>query len=453
MNNIDRIVKVDIGLKTAPISQQGFNVILVVGAHVFGLTRVLTYSDPDDMLTDGFPSTDPIYKAVVKAFSQTPRPSEVKVGRRQVDGVDIVVDEVKAAAEYKIIIGYKDAQGGSASKTYTYTSDANDTAVDILTALAAAITGDAEAVINGTIAANTLQVVNKVSGTPYTVEISTNLSVDSYQLNAETIAGAMSAITAEDNDWYGWVLTSRTQADILAAAEWTEAQEKIFGTAINEAGAIDPAGTTDTGYKLKQSNYFRTFWFYHKEADTEYVEAAEMARCFAFDPGSETWANKQLAGVTADKITGTELNAIKGKNGNTFETFGSVSITQNGKVAAGEWIDIIRFRDWLKSDMQTRVFRQLVVNPKIPYTDGGISIIENEIVASLKAGQGTGGIAPTEYDTEGNEISGFSVQVPRSSEVSDNDKAERTLKGIKWSARLAGAIHAVEISGSLAYSI
>jgi len=33
--------------------------------------------------------------------------------------------------------------------------------------------------------------------------------------------------------------------------------------------------------------------------------------------------------------------------------------------------------------------------------------------------------------------------------VSDADKAARTLKGCKFTARLAGAIHLVEVTGSL----
>ena len=453
MNNIERIVKVNIGLKTAPISEQGFNTILVAGPHVFSLARVLSCSDPDDLLDDGFKDTDPIYRAVVQAFSQSPRPSAVKVGRRQVDGVSLTVADVKPTVQYTVEIGYRDAQGNSASKPYTYTSDANDTAADILTGIAAAITADAEAVVTASVAGSTLTLENKTAGTPYTVKASANLAIASYEAGAETIAQTMAAIVNEDNDWYGWLITSRTQADILAAAQWTEGTEKLFGTAIKESGALDLSSVADTGYKLKEMNVFRTFWFYHRNADTQYIEAAEMAKCFSYSPGAETWANKQLAGVTSDQFTGTQLNAVKAKNGNTFESFGSISITQNGKVAAGEWIDVIRFRDWQKSDMQTKVFRQFVVNPKIPFTDGGIGIIQNEILASLKAGQAAGGIAPTEYDAEGNAVPGYSIRVPLSTEIGDNDKANRVLKGIVWSARLSGAIHAVEISGSLSYSI
>lgn len=118
------------------------------------------------------------------------------------------------------------------------------------------------------------------------------IAVDSEGEVDETIAEAMTAIVKEDKSWYGIALASREQSDILAMAEWAESNSKLFGTAIAEEGALDAAGTTDTGYKLNAANYYRTFWFYHALAATEYPECAVMARCFAINPGGETWANK-----------------------------------------------------------------------------------------------------------------------------------------------------------------
>ena len=128
-----------------------------------------------------------------------------------------------------------------------------------------------------------------------------------------------------------------------------------------------------------------------------------------------------------------------------------MSITQNGKVAAGEWIDVIRFRDWLQEEMTVNIFNALVNSDKIPYTDTGIAIIENQMRAALRLGQTRGGIAPTEYDEDGNENLGFTIEVPLASSISANTKASRILEDVKFTARLAGAIHAVDIKGSLTY--
>ena len=54
MANIDRIVNVQISLNTTGISTEGFSTLLCVGPHMYGLTRVSTYTDPNQMIEDGF---------------------------------------------------------------------------------------------------------------------------------------------------------------------------------------------------------------------------------------------------------------------------------------------------------------------------------------------------------------------------------------------------------------
>ena len=128
-----------------------------------------------------------------------------------------------------------------------------------------------------------------------------------------------------------------------------------------------------------------------------------------------------------------------------------MSITQNGKVAAGEWIDVIRFRDWLEEEIKVNVFNLLINRDKVPYTDAGIAAIEARIRQALELGQTRGGIAPTEYDEDGNENPGYVLTVPLASSISANQKASRVLTDVRFTARLAGAIHVVEITGSLTY--
>lgn len=177
-----------------------------------------------------------------------------------------------------------------------------------------------------------------------------------------------------------------------------------------------------------------------------------MSRCFTVYPGGETWANKKLSGITYDGLTETEYVAVTKKGYNTFERFAdSVSITQNGKVAAGEWIDVIRFRDWLTETIKTEEFTMLINREKLPYTDAGIAMVESVLNKVLQLGQTRGGIAPTEYDEDGNKIVGYKISVPLASSISANVKAKRVLQDVSFVARLAGAIHAVEIKGSLTY--
>lgn len=448
MGDISRIVRVDISLNTTGLSVEGFNTMLAVGAHAHSLARVETYTSASDMITAGFSDTDPLYLAAVDAFSQTPRPRQVKIGRRQAASVAVNVASLTSAGVYKLTVSHLDDNSNVVEKVYSYTN-AGGTAGDILTGLKEQIDADSTAVVTAAVSVDTLTLTT-TGGGAFAVATSANMA-QSVASVTETISQTMAAIQSYDNDWYGWVLASRVPADILAAADWTESVRKLFGTAIAEAGAYNPESTTDTGYLLYNGNYYRTFWFYHKDAASDFPEAAVMARCFAILPGGETWANKKLAGVTTDGLTETQYNAITKKNGNTFERFRNVSITQNGKVAAGEWIDVIRFRDWLQEEITVNVFNALVNNDKIPYTDEGIAIIEAQIRQALELGTRRGGIAPIEYDEDGNQNFGYTINVPLSSSISANQKATRALQDVSFTARLAGAIHVVEITGSLTY--
>lgn len=448
MANLDRVVNVQISLNTTGISVEGFSTLLIVGAHAHSLARVESYTAASEMIEAGFSDTDPLYLAAVDAFSQTPRPRVVKIGRRLADTVTVTPTKVTSAGVYKVTVSTKDSDGNVTSTPYSYTNSGG-TASAIATGLATAITADSSAAVTASASGDVLTLTG-VSGDSFKVEVSSNMSM-AVGTVTETIAETMAAIVKYDNDWYGWALADRTPATILAAAAWTESVRKLFGTAVDEAGSYDPETTTDTGYLLYNDNYYRTFWFYHEKAATDFPECAVFARCFAVLPGGETWALKKLAGVTTDGLTETQYNAITKKNGNTFERFRNISITQNGKVAAGEWIDVIRFRDWLQEEITVNVFNLLINRDKVPYTDEGIALIEARIRQALELGQQRGGIAPTEYDEDGNENLGFTVEVPLSSNISANQKASRVLTDVKFTARLAGAIHVVEIYGSLTY--
>ena len=145
------------------------------------------------------------------------------------------------------------------------------------------------------------------------------------------------------------------------------------------------------------------------------------------------------------------MQALQEANISYYVEYGGKAITQGGKTVSGQWIDVIRVMWWQKSDMQERIYNLFVTQPKIPYTDNGIAQVQNQIICSLKRGQAMGGIAPTEYDEEGNAIPGYTVTVPRARDLTQAERASRQLKGCKFTARLSGAIHNVEVRGTLEY--
>jgi len=274
------------------------------------------------------------------------------------------------------------------------------------------------------------------------------------EMEPSLLAKGLAAIQAEDPNWYGFALAQRGIPELnAAAAAWAETQTKIFFTSFVPEMITDASVTDDSLSELAAKNYLRTAVIVDKHAHEQYLEMAWMGRCFTIAPGGETWALKQLAGVQASGFTATEQQVIFKKGGNTFEQFApQIYLTTPGKMVNGEWIDVVRFRDWLENYIQTSLTTLMINRNKVPYTDAGIALIVNNLMGSLLEGQRVGGIAPDEVDSEGNNVKGFEIITPRSVEVSFQDKAERVLN-LSFSARLAGAIHLTNINGNLSYEL
>lgn len=270
------------------------------------------------------------------------------------------------------------------------------------------------------------------------------------------IAPALTTITAlldhalSISGWYCICPVGLTDQQVKEVIQWTETQNKLCGY-IDDDPAKPIVGT---------GLYLRSFPFFPKEsadqneadipAENKYGAAVAVAvKAMNYHAGEETWALMPVSGISPAKVTSAYIKKLEAANFSFVMNAASKNITQGGKTNGGEWIDVIRFRDWLQNDMQTRIVNLLVVNQKIAYIDNGIGLVENQMLASLKDGQKYGGIAPTEYDADGNEIPGYTTSVPLAADISSTQKASRVLKDCRFSARLAGAIHAVEVKGCL----
>jgi len=259
-----------------------------------------------------------------------------------------------------------------------------------------------------------------------------------------------SALTT--SGWYCVCPVGITEAEVKSVIEWTETQNKI-------CGYIDD----DPDSPIAESGlYFRSFAFYPKVTDDQTASdipvenkygmaAAAAVKAMSYHAGQETWALKPLSSITPSKLSATVISKLGAANINYVISVASKIVTMGGKTNGGEWIDVIRFRDWLQNDMTMRIVNLLIVNPKIPYTDGGIGLVENQMLATLKDGQRYGGICPTEYSADGIPNHGYVTSVPLAADIPSEKKNSRVLEDCKFSARLAGAIHVVEITGSLHY--
>ena len=422
MAELDRLVNLNISLNTTAIATESFSDMMIVGLHAATTARMAAITSAGELLDMGLSASDPIYKAALAAFSQTPTLAKVYIGRRAASKITLSGEQITA----KITLPSGEVL------------DIDGTAAQCAAALPASLKASA-------------------SGDTLTLAAATDIAVKPSKVTmalsaTEGYTDALNEIIKAGGSWYGLVLADRSENAVLEVAAWAEANVKLFGTATDDVKVLNGAVRTDIAAKLMDKQYFRTFVIFDREAATEFNEAALMAKCFTFYPGGETWANKRLAGIAADRLAEGEYIAASGKNCTTFEMFKSFALTQGGKTAAGEWIDVIRFRDWLHNEMQADVaFALINGDGKIPYTDEGITILANAMQKSLQLGVRRGGIAPEELDENDKVIPSYIIKKPKAAQISPNNKASRVLNDLGGSARLAGAIHVVNIKFSLGY--
>lgn len=255
------------------------------------------------------------------------------------------------------------------------------------------------------------------------------------------VAASMVAIQNEDNSWYGVAVDQAMASDFAAIAAWVESTKRFSVLWTTDPNTYDATKSTDLASTLKALSYDRTAVIWHAQpADgADYPDAAWMGEGFPYDPGTSTWAYKTLKGVAPDSITGAKESALQGKNCNYYSEVGGVNITQEGKVASGEWIDIIIGTDWIEARLREAVYSALVNNRKIPYDDSGITLIEGLVKGVLNQAAAAGIL----------QADSIVVTAPRYADIPQADKLARNLPDVKFTALYQGAIHRTTINGTI----
>lgn len=281
--------------------------------------------------------------------------------------------------------------------------------------------------------AKVLAAIFSQSPRPRRVKVFTTTLEQSANWTGEHLAAAIQ----KDSDWYAAVVAGDA-TDMMQFAKAIEGERRLL---------ITDQMTPQTA---KAQNLYRTAVIVG--ADTGGVTAgAWAAKCLGYAAGSETWALKQLGGVQAASLSPQQDKEVLDNNGTIFGRMSAqLNLTRGGKVAGGEWVDVIRFRDWLQDVMQTNLVATLINRPKLPYTDEGLAVIESSLIKSLEEGVRAGGVIDWRDDGEGQLVRGYTVTVPRAADVPFNIKASRVAH-VSFSAYLTGAIHAIEVTGSFTY--
>ena len=436
MSDLDSIVSVTITAETLTPDQANFGIPLIAGffpTTVFP-ERVREYADTAAMVADGFGANDPIVRAAQRLI-QNPKVETFKIGRRDAAPVQTILLTPDNTTE-GFIVTVSAVNFAGITTVVSRVNGAAETPTTIATALQPLL--DAISGVTAVDSTGFLTMTATVATEMNDFRALAGLAVQDATADAGIVAD-LTAIRAEDPDFYGLALVQNGKLEVAAAAGWAEAEVLIFGaTSADEEVLDDTAG--NIAETLEAAAYDRTFLLWNG-AVLSGAGGAWIGDRFPSDPGSSTWKFKQLAGITRDELSATEITNLESNNANYYVARAGINITCQGTLASGRFIDITRTIDALVSDIQVGVFTLLVNQAKLPYTNASVSLVKAELRGVIREFQASNALDPETEPV---------ITAPLVQDVSTVDRGNRLLPDIKFSARLAGAIHSVQIVGVLA---
>lgn len=420
LNEVVRVVILD---TSTAITTASFQYPLVLASFTNFAERVRTYTSIQQVGED-FDSTSKPYIIARQLFGQTSvlgaPPPAVLIGRRQVDSVTLT-PVVANSTTYSVVIN---------DTTYSFVSDADATATEISAGLDTAI--GALAGFTVTDGVGTLTIAPTTPGTDWSLTVSSNLTkVDAAP--TETWVEALEQVEIENDTWYLLTAEVQTLAEQEALSDAIQAREKIYG--LSSSDTVAPTtGITDIGYKLNAKAAGRTFGVYSATSATEFPEAAWAGSQLAVTPGNNDWDFKRANGVTVSKLSSTQVVNLRNKSWNFYRAKGGVNIFQDGDMFDGKPIDVQIGKDWLKARLQEAIYFRIINSLKIPMTDSGLLVVENEIRGVLSQAQANGLIDQ-----------GWRVTTPSVLSIPENLRAQRAAGVFVIRARLQGAVRFVDI--------
>lgn len=433
MSNLSDVVTTSVTSNTSNPTQAGFGTPLILSNSVATLAWVDTvreYADLTAMVAD-FATTTPEYKAASKLFSQNPRPPKVLVGKGPSRPTQrwAITPVVQNSYTYRMTVN---------GNAISFTSDGTATMAEIIAGLKAQIDALALA-ITVTDQTTFMRIVANTAGAFFSVGTADFANLGIAQDHADPgVAADLAAINLVRSDWYFLLTLFNSQALVVAAAAWVQANGKHYVAQTQDTAVITTAPPgSDVAAALKASAYDNVTAYFSPTTD-DFLDAGITGVVAPYTPGEETWKFKTVQGVPVGSYTSTQRTNMRAKLCNFYETTAGVPMTEEGQASSAKYSDFVRYLNYLTARVAERVFGRITAVPRVPYTDEGIAIVETEVRGQLQ-----------EDERRGVLNSGWTVTVPKLSTVSALDKSTRTLRNVNFTAVYAGGIHKVLINGSV----
>lgn len=228
------------------------------------------------------------------------------------------------------------------------------------------------------------------------------------QVADANLTATLNALYAEDpGAWYITNILTRDDTNIGLLGAWTETQGPTSG--YPKIGGWQSADLTWTaGAAAAALGYVRSGGIYHATSSGStdgYADGAWWSVIGGYDqdapggPGNAKFV--QLTGVSGDALSEPQANTIWDENGNIYAPSLGTAFTSNGTMASGRKIKQTQTIDWITVRLQEDYLNLLVGNKDIPFTPGGLGILEQTGLDRLQKGvtfghfRGDDGFEPT----------------------------------------------------------
>lgn len=480
-----RLIQIAWSITNTGASYANINSMVIVGdSNVINVTeRMRSYSSALAVATD-FGTTAPEYLAATEFFAQKPTPAQLFIGRWArtatagllVGGALTTVEQALSNFTAVSSGGFKiKVDAGSLTPVTGINLSAATSLTNVASLITTALTGASvgatctwsgsqflftSSTTGATSSVSLLQA--PASGTDISTLLNGIAANGAYAVAGIAAESPLAAVQALDNlPTYWWALTwacatMPADSDYEAVAAYIETTAHLHGITTAESAAITSGNTSDVGSVLMAAGYQRTFGFF--SANSPYAAAGAMGDLLTTNLlGVNTMPTlqwKTIAGATPDAITVSQANELDTKRYNYYSPFNNgAAIIVNGMCFGPAYIDEIFGLDWQANQIQTDIFNLMTSLPKVPQTDGGMTLIINTIEASLERGVRNGLIAGGTWNAAGFGTlvtgaqlpKGYYCFIPPLATQSQTTRSQRITPPIQIAIKLAGAVHDVDV--------
>ena len=484
---ISRLINVTVSLAAQAAQGQNTSTLLILGSSpvIDVISRMRSYTSIAQVAAD-FGTSAPEYLAALLWFEQNPQPTQLDIGRwaktassGQLLGGPLTAAQQSMAFWNAIVNGsFKITIDGGAVQTLTGLNFSGAANMNGVAGVIQAALAGANIVWDSVY--NRFEVTSHTTGATSTVSfattdagVGTDISADLgltagfvgiIQANGIAAETAISAVTLLDTNfgmqWFALVVIGAADADHLAIAAFVEADttKHYYGVTTQEATVLTPGDTTDIAYQLQQLGY--NFTCVQYSSSNPYAVVSLLARIlttnFAGNNTTITLMYKQEPGIVPENLTTTQVNALEAKNCNVFVAYNNnTAIIEPGVSSSGNFIDTVIGAAVMAIEIQTALYNALYTSPnKIPQTDAGTAILTNSAAAICAQFVANGFLAPGTWTSQGfgalvtgqNVPKGYYIYAPPVSSQSQAQRTSRVSVPIQIGAKLAGAIHVVNLA-------